>query len=474
MNARRFWHAVAHRWIAIGLLIVLGPLIGAVVALELPLHYRATAAVLISSNDIGSIDDLAAGSQLAVDAAPSFATLVTSAAVLSPTIAALHLSSSPGQLAHDVRTTVPLQTSTVTISVTSTTRAGAAALANTVADQFAALVPKLSPTLVKSPAFKATKIEPAYAPASDTGLRAGAGVAIGLVAALALGWAVVAAYAMNPVVDKRLIAAQATAVPVIGTLPVTGRKQAREAASRGVAAGVGAAGVGAAVSERDRSVFTTIEAVAPSAHCLMVASWRAGEGRTRTAINLALSAAQSSRSVLLVEADLRNPSIASLLGIGESAGLQGILLGTTSFDDAVRTVGSHGLHVITAGATVASVAPEVIVPGMSAPRRVGNPLLAGTAMSRFLSTAQDRYDLVVIDVPAMSTSADSLGLASSVDGIVVVVDARSTRQRMLTSTVSQLTLAGGSVVGIVLNRVSAPLQLPHLGQDAGLKRLAGV
>jgi Mrp family chromosome partitioning ATPase len=95
-------------------------------------------------------------------------------------------------------------------------------------------------------------------------------------------------------------------------------------------------------------------------------------------------------------------------------------------------------------------------------------------MSRFLATARDRYDLVVIDVPAMTTSADSLGLAATVDGIVVVVDARSTRQRTLSAAISQLTLAGGSVVGVVLNRTSAPMQLPHLGQDAGLKRLAGV
>ncbi len=84
-------------------------------------------------------------------------------------------------------------------------------------------------------------------------------------------------------------------------------------------------------------------------------------------------------------------------------------------------------------------------------------------MSRFLATARERYDLVVIDTPAMSTSSDSLSLAAHVDGIVVVVDARRTRQRMLTTTLRRLTLAGGSVVGLVLNRTSRPLQLPHFG-----------
>ncbi len=97
------------------------------------MHYRATTAVLISSDHIGSIDDLAAGSQLAGDAAPSFAALVTSPAVLSPAITTLGLNSSPDQLAPDIRVTVALASSTVTISVTSTSRAGAAALANAVA-----------------------------------------------------------------------------------------------------------------------------------------------------------------------------------------------------------------------------------------------------------------------------------------------------------------------------------------------------
>ncbi len=113
MDARRFWHAVAHRWIVIALLLVVGPLLGVVVALQLPVHYRATAAVLISADHINSIDDLGTGSQLAVNVAPSFAALVTSPAVLSPAITALGLDSSPGQLAPAVRVTVPLFSSTV-------------------------------------------------------------------------------------------------------------------------------------------------------------------------------------------------------------------------------------------------------------------------------------------------------------------------------------------------------------------------
>jgi succinoglycan biosynthesis transport protein ExoP len=449
MDARRFWHAVAHRWVVLLFLLILGPLVGAVVALELPVHYRATTAVLISSDHIGSIDDLGAGSQLAVSAAPSFAALVTSPAVLTPAITTLGLNSSPDQLAPDIRVTVALASSTVTISVTSTGRAGAAALANAVADQFALLVPKLSPTIETAPAFEATKIEAAYPPASDTGLRVAGGIGIGLFAALALCWAIVAAYASNPLIDRREMAARATAVPVVGTIAPGGRKASDSE------------------PDRDHVVVTTVAALAPGVQCLMVVSPRSGDGRTRTAVNMAMGAAQSSRSVLLVDADLSEPDVARLLDLDESAGLKGILAGTASFADVVQPVGSDGLHVITAGRMSAG----------STPHGVGHPLLASSAMARFLANARERYDLVVIDTPPMFLSSDALTLAAQVDGIVVVVDARRTRQRMLTASLRRLTIAGGSVVGIVLNRAmppGPPVLHRHFGSDAELNRLAGV
>ena len=449
MDARRFWHAVAHRWVVLVLLLILGPVVGAVVAIELPVHYRATTAVLISGDHIGSIDDLGAGSALAVNAAPSFAALVTSPAVLSPAITTLGLNSSPDRLAPDIRVTVALASSTVTISVTSTSRTGAAALANAVADQFALLVPKLSPTIETAPAFKATKIEAAYPPASDAGLRVGGGIGIGLFAALALCWAIVAAYASNPLIDRREVAAWATAVPVVGTIPSGGRK---------------ASGAADSGHDRDHAAVTTVAVLAPRVQCLMVVSPRSGDGRTRTAVNMAMGAAQSSRSVLLVDADLSEPDVARLLDLKESAGLNGILAGKASFADVVQPVGSDGLHVITAGSMSAG----------STPHGMGHPLLASIAMARFLANARERYDLVVIDTPPMFLSSDSLTLAAQVDGIVVVVDARRTRQRMLTASLRRLTIAGGSVVGIVLNRAVPPVQHRHFGADAELNRLAGV
>jgi Mrp family chromosome partitioning ATPase len=178
--------------------------------------------------------------------------------------------------------------------------------------------------------------------------------------------------------------------------------------------------------------------------------------------------------VLLVDADLNRPNVAGILELDESAGLQGILAGTASFADVVQPVGSNGLHVITAGRINAGGTRGGDTSGRVTTSAVGHPVLASAAMSRFLAAARERYDVVVIDSPPITVSSDSLALAAQVDGIVVVVDARRTRQRMLTASLSRFTVAGGSVVGIVLNRTSPPLQLPHFGADTGLKKLAGV
>ena len=103
--------------------------------------------------------------------------------------------------------------------------------------------------------------------------------------------------------------------------------------------------------------------------------------------------------------------------------------------------------------------------------------LSTTTIDRLLTDTRADYDLVVIDVAALDDSSDALELAACVDGIVVVVDARTTRQRLFASALNALVLAGGSIAGVVLNNVAAgdrPVSgrslVPH--RDRSLRELA--
>ena len=450
MNIARAQVAMRHRWLVLAVLVVVGPLVGAVVALTAPVHYRSTATVLISSNHIGSIDDLGSGNQLAINIAPSFVPVVTSAGVLSPVIAKLHLPSSVDELEPRLRVTLPLNGTTLTISGTATDRVASAVFVNAVADQFVVLEAALSPRLGTAPAFAATKIGPAYPPASDSGLRVAAGLSLGLLAALGLGWIVIAAYDSNPIVETRAGVARVTRARVVGVVPLA----AEPARSLHVARARPAA-----LTQAHGVARAALAVAAPQLHSVMVVATRSGDGSTTTAVGLAMSAAAASRRVLLIDANVRHPQLSEVLQLEKSRGLVELLQGKARLATVVQPVGDDGLHVIAIG------------------QLAGRLVLSASAVGRLLTAATADYDLVVIDLAALEDSSDALELAACVDGIVVVVNARTTRQRPLASTLDSLVLAGGAVAGVVLNKVavadhspSGRSLVPH--RDRSLRQLA--
>jgi polysaccharide biosynthesis transport protein len=426
VDIRPVLRALRRRWAALVLLVVVCCSVGVAGVLGAGTHYRSTATVLLSSGRIGSIDDLASGSAYVVALAPSFTPLVKSAAVMSPVIAQLHLDTSPGQLATRIRVTLPLASGTISISATATDRQAAAALANAVADQFALQVPRLSPKLGTSPAVEATKIAPAFAPASLVGPKIAVGVVFGLLVALAIGSLMVAAYVANPLVDSRVIVARATDVPVVGAIPPQTRVRKGDAS-------------GSRVSEPYRALRTTLALALPELKSFLVVAATPGDGASQVSVQLAVSAAEASRRVLLVDTDLRRPQVRTLLELDEAAGLSAILTEAVSPAAVIRSCSVDGLDVLTTGSTL---------------QRTGR--LASRPMNRFLVAARQRYDVVVVDAPSLGSSNDALALATRVDGIIVVVNTKRTRQRQLSATIRRLGLAGGTVVGVVLNR--APQQ----------------
>jgi capsular exopolysaccharide synthesis family protein len=153
--------------------------------------------------------------------------------------------------------------------------------------------------------------------------------------------------------------------------------------------------------------------------------------------------AQAELRTLLVDADLRNPRIADLLGLRNVVGLSSVLDGSASIDSGVQRWSSElwqerGLDVLTAG-------PAVPDP---------SELLASANMPRFLQAARSWYDSVILDSPALLDSSDGALLSAQADHAVVVVAASRTTQRRLLESLGRLRLAGADVVGVVLNRCS--------------------
>jgi capsular exopolysaccharide synthesis family protein len=164
-----------------------------------------------------------------------------------------------------------------------------------------------------------------------------------------------------------------------------------------------------------------------------VTSASRGEGRTVTAANLALTAAQEGRAVVLVEADLRNPAFTSLFGLAPRSGVVELLDGTAELSQAVARVG--GLAVLSAG--------EV----RDAAAALRHPRAASV-----IEALRAAYDLVVLDAPPALAFSDGDRIAGSADAAVLVVRAGVTPRQVVRFALESL---GDLAAGVVLNDVDA-------------------
>ena len=201
---------------------------------------------------------------------------------------------------------------------------------------------------------------------------------------------------------------------------------------------------GSFAAEQYQGLRLTIERLARAreAKVIAVTSPAAGDGKTTTAINLAAALASDADSrVLLIDADLRRPTVHSQLGILDAtAGLADALTtGTTDIAAIARKIEGHNLFVIPAGA----------------PRPGVHQILRSPKLETLLRDARQHYEYIVIDTPPLLPVFDSALLAKLVDGVLVVVSANQTPRKLLGEALNMLDAT--KVLGIVFNRDERPL-----------------
>jgi capsular exopolysaccharide synthesis family protein len=181
---------------------------------------------------------------------------------------------------------------------------------------------------------------------------------------------------------------------------------------------------------------------------LVVTSALPGEGKSITAANLALTLASTGERVLLVEADLRRPSLSKVLGIRRVPGLCEALCGVGSVRDAIRRVAGTQLYVLPSGSPVHSSPAD---------------LLATTNLRDLLAELAGSYDRIVVDTPPAGAVADAVTLAPLADGVLLVVQCGRVGTNQVLQMMDHLTQAGANVLGVVMNRA----RLDRRGYDYG-------
>jgi capsular exopolysaccharide synthesis family protein len=169
---------------------------------------------------------------------------------------------------------------------------------------------------------------------------------------------------------------------------------------------------------------------------LVVTSSLAGEGKSSTAANLAATFAETGKRVLLVDADLRRPRLANMLGLEWAVGLTNVLAGQVQLSEVVQPWGSHGLEFLASG-------PHPPNP---------SELLGSNHMVTLLAEARQRYDLVIVDTAPLLPVTDGAIAAARADGALVVVRHGKTRLAEVERAVESLRAVDARVLGTVLNR----------------------
>ncbi|MDY6922407.1 MAG: polysaccharide biosynthesis tyrosine autokinase [Pseudomonadota bacterium] len=251
------------------------------------------------------------------------------------------------------------------------------------------------------------------------------GLGLGVVAALVLE-ALDETLASPDDVEKKL------GVPVLGVVPLLDKGQTTAAALADIRSGFSEA----YYSLRTALQFSTPDG-APSS--LLVSSARPAEGKSTTAYAVALNLARVGKRVLLIDGDLRNPSMHRVVGVDNERGMSNLLSGSSDLQSVVQRTRQDNLFFIPCGPLPPNPAE----------------LWGSDRLRQFLAEARESFDHVVVDGPPVLGFADSPLLAATVGGVLFVLESRGTRRGQAKGALRRLQVGRARLLGAVLTKFNA-------------------
>ena len=169
-------------------------------------------------------------------------------------------------------------------------------------------------------------------------------------------------------------------------------------------------------------------------HVIGITSSVQNEGKSSTACNTAYALAESGSKVLLLEADLRRPSVATKLGLARTPGLTNLLISKGDYKEAIQhNDKAPALDIITSG----DIPPNP------------SELLGSGRMSRLMEQLKTQYDYIVVDLPPVTVVSDAVTVSKLLDGVVMVVRSVVSDKNLLAEALRQLKLVNARILGFV-------------------------
>ncbi|WP_054680428.1 polysaccharide biosynthesis tyrosine autokinase [Microbacterium sp. No. 7] len=452
MELRDYLALLRSHWLALVATTVLGAALAFGWTALQPRVYTADASGFISTGSSSSLAEASIGDSYAKARAASYVDIAKSRAVAEFVIADLGLDTTPTELVRDITVTNPMQSVTIKVSADAGSPEEASALANAwllgIVHQVTMIenegsVDDIGASGEGDSIVRLVPIDSAELPTSPSSPNVRLALAIGALLGLVIGLA----YALvRRVVDRRVRTVDGIerelGVPVLGAVPTNKRLSSGDrlgAAQFDAFLGRGPAGE-AGVTESFRQLRTNLRYmnVDDPPRVIVVTSPLPGDGKSTVAGNLAIAMAASGQRVILIDGDLRRPTVATTFGLPEGAGLTDVLIGTATARDVAHPVGvDRNLLVIGAGNT-----PP-------------NPteLLGSQRMHRLLEALSEQAT-VLVDAPPLLPVTDGAVLAAGADGALVVAASNRTTYEQLARALGDLERVSARSLGVILNRVS--------------------
>ncbi|MCR8842237.1 CpsD/CapB family tyrosine-protein kinase [Paenibacillus sp. SC116] len=195
------------------------------------------------------------------------------------------------------------------------------------------------------------------------------------------------------------------------------------------------------ISEVYRTLRTNIQfsSIDCPMKSIMITSSREGEGKSTTLVNAAVAYAQSNMKVVIVDADLRKPTVHEFFHLSNRVGVTNVLAQQASLESVMLESGIPNLKVIPAG---------TIPPNPS-------ELLSSPSMTSFMTELSESYDLIFVDTPPVLLVADAQIMAAKCDGVLLVVQYGRIKREEIRKAKANLELVNANLLGTVLNQYKA-------------------
>lgn len=397
--------------------------------------YEASTRLFVSTTSNASVTEMYQGNLFSQQRVISYTELAMGETLAQRTLDKLDLDMTAAKLQQNVKATSKPDTVLIDVTVTDESPVRARDIADALSDEFVVMVRELeTPPDGSSPDARVVVEQRASIPSSPVVPTTTRNIALGLAAGvvLGIGLALLRDLLDNTVKDRETLEG-ITGVGIVGSIPLDKERRKEPAISF--------ENDNSAIAEAFRKLRTNLQflAVDNPPRVIVVTSSMPNEGKSTTAINLALALAEAEFNVVIVDGDLRRPRLDKYLDLVGSVGFSTVLAGGVSLDDVIQKTRFEGLSALTSGA---------VPPNPS-------ELLGTKAAKKVLDDLRSHFDYVVVDSSPLLAVTDAAILAANADGVLIMGRYGHTKREHLTHAVGSLVDVGARLLGAVFTMTPA-------------------